>query len=353
MPSVDELQRLVGRLLVVGVRGARPDNPAMKADLETCTAAHVGGVMLFDRDLPTGNPRNIESPTQLAELTSCLRETLGPDLLVMIDQEGGAVARLREEHGFDSGVSAHTFANMDEAEQRGIARVQAEQLRSCGVNVNLAPVVDLAIEPGSRIIAGLERSFGASVERVIACARVWIEEHRAAGVASCLKHYPGHGSARGDTHDGLVEITSRGTADDELAPYLALACEPGVMVMTGHLLDRSIDHALPASLSAAHTDGVLRERIGFQGVIVTDSIDMGAVRDRWAAPEAVVLAIQAGSDLVVDAVNSPGPSRPSPAMKMSDALTYAIESGQIRNGIERLQASAERIRLLRGSIAEG
>lgn len=311
-------------MLVVGVRGADPEAPALREDLAVCAEAMVGGIVLFDRDLPSGRARNIESPSQLRDLTSCLRERLGDDLLIMIDQEGGNVARLNASSGFDGGVTAESFAAMEELEQRDVARAQAEQLAQAGINVNLAPVVDLALNASSAVIGGLGRSFGSDAEMVTKCAKVWIDEHRSAGVATCLKHFPGHGSAAADSHRGLVEITDRDTEQAELAPYRLLANEPGVLVMTGHLLDRSVDADWPASLSERHTQDVLRGSIGFDGMVVTDSIDMGAITERWPPGEAAARAVLAGADLVMDGVNAPGESRCCPAMQLAASIARTV-----------------------------
>ncbi|MCB9847647.1 MAG: glycoside hydrolase family 3 protein [Phycisphaeraceae bacterium] len=350
---MNDLIERIGGCLVLGVRGAGPDSPELRADLECCAEARIGGVVLFDRDLATGGPRNIESPSQVRELTACLRESLGDGLLIMIDQEGGNVARLRKEQGFDPGVPAAEFARLPDDEQRRLAGEQAEQLTSLGINVNLAPVVDLSIAAGSAVIAGLGRSFGDGLDAVIRCARVWIEEHRKRGVASCLKHFPGHGSATGDTHRGLVDITATTQRDVELAPYRALSDEPGALVMTGHLLDRSIDPDLPASLSRAHTQGVLRDSMGFEGLVVTDSIDMGAITGRWSPGEAAAMAFTAGADLIMDGVNAPGQVRACPAVGLVAAIRGAIERAAIPDAEARFTASVRRLDALRRWLGVG
>ena len=350
---MDDLRTLIGKTIVVGVRGADPDSPELIEELAICAEAHAGGVILFDRDLATRGDRNIRCPKQVKELSACLRERLGDELLIMIDQEGGAVARLGADRSFDPGVSAAEFALLDEAEQRRCAAAQASQLSALGINVNLAPTVDLSIEGSSTVIAGLGRSFGPDPTEVLRCASVWIEEHQRAGVAVCLKHFPGHGSASGDTHESLVDITDRASADAEIAPFQALCHERGVMVMTGHLLDQTVDPELPASLSAAHTEGSLRHGLGFNGVVVTDSIDMGAISARWSPGAAAALAIGAGADLVIDGVNARGPVRTNPALEIADAIARAIREGRIVNGEQRLLASAARVDRLLAEVRQG
>jgi len=344
MPQTDEqTRRLIGRLLMVGVRGSAPDEPALEADLAACEEAHCRGVILFDRDLPTGDERNIRNPRQTITLTRELRRRLGgDDLLLAVDQEGGAAQRLAPERGFLGAPSAREFAQLPPDEQERAAREQARQLVPLGVNCNFAPCVDLALNPNSEIIAARGRAYSHDPTVVIACARRVLAAHRRAGVLACMKHFPGHGSAGADTHEALVDISLDARPDLELAPYRWLRREVP-MVMTGHLLDRYIDPDLPASLSPTHTGELLRRRIGFEGVIVTDSLDMRAVADRWSLEEACVMAINAGADLLLDGANAPGEARDCPAPRMAKAIERALHDGSIIGGEERLRASADRI----------
>ncbi|MBZ0171475.1 MAG: hypothetical protein K8E66_03770, partial [Phycisphaerales bacterium] len=213
----------LGRVFCVGVRGVSPDDPLLRQDLAACAAAGVGGVILFDIDVPAWNervsrgddhraaaaacPRNIESPEQLRRLTTFIKSQLGEHTMICVDQEGGPTSRLGASHSFDPGPDAHHFAAMDIERRRAEANRQAAQLAAAGIGVNLAPCVDLSIEPGSSIIAGQGRSFGAVPEIVVENARIVLEAHAAHGVGACLKHFPGHGSVTGDSHHGAVDIT--------------------------------------------------------------------------------------------------------------------------------------------------
>lgn len=344
-----------GRLLCVGVRGSGAGDASFEADLEACARAGVGAVILFDVHVSAAaaferggmDPasaraaavRNILSPRQLTELVAALRERLGAGLLLAIDQEGGRVARLAHARGFEADPSAAEFAALSEAPRRTAARRHAQQLARLGIDLNFAPCVDLAIHRGG-VIAQAGRSFGCDPQAVAACAREIVDAHRAEGVAACLKHFPGHGSAPGDTHLALADITA--THDDrELEPYRALLDASAVMV--GHLLHRGVDADRPASLSRPWIHGVLRQRLGFTGVVATDSIDMRAVRDRWPPAEACVLAARAGADLIVHGFNAPddAPDAPHPAPAMAAALERAIESGELP--AELVATSAKRL----------
>jgi beta-N-acetylhexosaminidase len=346
------LDEAIGSLIMVGVRGARPEDEALERDLDACAEARVGGVILFDRDLSTGGPRNIEGPAQLADLVAHLRARLGEHLLVAIDQEGGAVARLRPDRGFGATASAAELSMLTAEERRERLAAMAAELAGLGIDLDFAPCVDLALDPHSSIIAARGRSFGSDLDRVVSCAQDVLSALHTAGVAGCAKHFPGHGSARGDTHAGLVDITGA-HEDSEVEVYRRLLAGAEVArpraIMTGHLLHRGIDADLPASLSPAWTTGVLRGEVGFAGVVVTDSLDMGAIADRWPAGEAAALAVIAGADLVLEGVNLHGPPRACPVPEMAAAIRAALHAGRIPGGEASIVARARRVRALRPS----
>jgi len=340
---VSDLARDIGRCLMVGVRGAHADDPALRADLEACRAARCKAVILFDRDLPTGGARNVESPVQVAELVRFVKERLGEGTLVAVDQEGGRVARLRPERGFEEHISAAEFAALPAEERGAWAERQAAQCARLGIDVNFAPVVDLDLCADERSVLSGGRAYGADAETVTACAHVVIEAQRRAGVVSCLKHFPGHGSCAVDSHFALPEITETFDGERELAPYRALLREgdASVGVMTAHVLHRGYDAELPASLSPSITGGLLRDRLGFDGLVVTDSLDMRAVADRFPAGEAAALALIGGADLALDGNNHPGEPRPCPAPEMAEGIARAVRTGRLSEN--RVRESAERV----------
>lgn len=348
----------IGRVLCVGVRGRSPDDPILNRDLDACALAGVGGVILFDVDVPAwaarvalgedpqtaavACPRNIASPEQLSRLTAHIKRRLGADVLICIDQEGGATARLNSRCGFEAGPDALAFSTMDTERRREEADRQAMQLANAGIDVNLAPCVDLLLDPNSSVIAAQGRSYGASPETVIENARIVLEAHARHGVGACLKHFPGHGSVSGDSHLGAVDI-SETHHSVELKPYRSLLTDPGPApaVMVAHLMHRAHDLNLPASLSPRIINGLLREGLGFDGVVITDSIDMAAIADAYPSGRAAVLALQAGADLVVDGFNlGPGRDR-HPAHEMAVALSEALDRGELSTA--RLQVSIARL----------
>lgn len=354
--------RLIGRMLMVGVRGASEDDPALRADLDACRAAGCAAVILFDVDLPAmsalmsaGAPRedakaraarNILAPRQTRALTDHLKRSLGDGAIIAVDQEGGDVARLSRARGFPSTLSAAAFAALDESKRRSEAAALARTVADAGFTLNLAPCVDLALNPAGPIIAGKRRAYAAHPGMAAACASLVVEAHRSAAVASCLKHFPGHGSSTADSHLGFADIAQTHSPELEWAPYRMLFDAFGrsaFAVMTGHVHHRLFDADHPASLSKAWTMGVLRGRLGFGGAVIVDSLDMGAVTGRYARGEAIVLAINAGADVLLDCNNAPGEERRCPAPEMHEAVAKAVTDGRVDGGLDRLALSASRI----------
>ncbi|NNK62184.1 MAG: hypothetical protein HKO98_03165 [Gemmatimonadetes bacterium] len=357
-----------GALLSVGIRGAVPGDARLEADLDVCAAAGVGSVVLFDVHVPRyralveagvdpaearwGADRNVRSPGQVRTLCGYLRARLGQHLVILVDQEGGEVARLRAERGFrDSLPAPAEFARLGSVDRREAARRQARELAALGIDGNLAPVVDVQRRSDGPL-AAKGRLFGGDADLVIACARDVVVAHRAEGLASCLKHFPGLGSADLDTHRALPVLDGDYDAAVELAPYRALLADevPPEMVMAAHAVWRAVDPERPASASPRVLRDVLRGELEFDGVIATDSLDMEGAGEGGSVPAAVA-ALEAGADLLMDAVNLTGPSEglPHPARKLAEALAEAVESGRVEGGWDAVERSARRVRGLRRS----
>lgn len=341
------LEVMTGQMLMLGFRGTTltPDNPVV-ADL---SERHVGGVVLFGRDLATGGERNITSPDQLATLCSDLRATADGHLLVAVDQEGGRVARLDPRHGFPDAPSA---AELGAAGDPGATRAAAEQiartLALAGIDLNFAPVVDVDVNPANPVIGALGRSFSADPEVVAEQAAAYVRGHRAVGVLTCLKHFPGHGSSRDDSHLGFVDVTDT-WSDTELVPYRRLiGAGLADTVMVAHVFNAALDADLPASLSRATVTGLLREQLGFDGVVVTDDLQMRAITDGWSLRESVRLAVEAGNDILtfsdnVDVVT------PDLGRRVHETLLDLVAAGDVTE--ERIRLSYDRIMALKARAA--
>jgi beta-N-acetylhexosaminidase len=300
----------VGELLLVGVPGTEVDGHAAEIHGIVCDAK-VGGVILFERSVATGAPRNILSAEQLTRFTADLqrlaRRCAGRPLLIAADNEGGLVARLSPRAGYLPMPSAQELgARGDLALTELEARRVGTLMRAAGVNWNLAPVVDVAVNPGNPAVVAPMRVFSADPERVTAHARAFVRGMRAAGVLTSLKHFPGHGSSRVDSHHGFTDVSDSAELAVELSPYRALIREGlADSVMPAHVYNRHLDRTYPASLSRATITGLLRGRLGYTGLVVTDDLLMGAVSQRYGVEEAAILALRAGADVLLISANSP------------------------------------------------
>jgi beta-N-acetylhexosaminidase len=244
-----------------------------------------GGIVLF--------ARNIETPHQVSALCRQARAASGDrgPFAISVDQEGGRVARLREPH-FRNFPPAR---QMDTADLQAIGRAMGEQMASVGINLDFAPVLD--VQESLEGVIGA-RSFGGDPDLVARRALAWLEGLELAGVAGCVKHFPGHGDGSCDSHVDLP-IADRRTRERHLPPF-ARAVEAGVRaVMVGHLMVESLDPDLPATLSNRIVSGVLRQQMGFDGVVFTDDMQMGAITRGWGIGEAAVMAVRAGCDALL------------------------------------------------------
>lgn len=331
-------------MLVIGFRGLTADEA--RPMLRQVSDLGLGGVVLFSVDQPTGGPRNVESPEQLAALVGALQSAarLAP-LLVAIDQEGGRVARLGPNHGFPPPPrSAAELGRLDDlAITRAEARAAAEVLAAAGISLNLAPVVDLAVDPDNPIIAAVDRSFGLDPVLVAAQAGAFIDGHHEIGLRCTVRHFPGHGSSSGDTHLGVVDVTATWT-DAELEPFASLVGDGRAdAVLTAHVFNARLDPNHPATLSRATITGILREQLGWDGAVLSDDMQMGAIRDAYGYEESVALAIEAGIDLLV--VANQRVYEPDVASRTIDIVEGLVRAGRVSEA--RIDESAARIARLR------
>ena len=298
-----ELDEKIGQMLMVGFRGTVVDDGHVV--WRDIGERHLGGVLLFDFDVPLQRAgRNIESPRQVGALAEALQRAADGDLLIAIDQEGGRVSRLKEECGFPPSVSAQYLGEQNDLELTyRHAATTAELLAGLGINLNLAPVVDLNTNPDNPIIGGKERSFSADAGMVAAQAHAVVAAHRERGVRCALKHFPGHGSSADDSHQGLVDVT-RTWSRRELEPYERLVDEGlADAVMTAHVFHAELDPQYPATLSEAIISGLLRRNLAFDGVVISDDIMMGAIARHYGFEKALEMAINAGVDIIAIANN--------------------------------------------------
>jgi len=342
-PASPDLDEQIGQMIMVGFRGLSlaPDNP-VAADIKE---RKIGGVILFDYDVPTKTPvRNIESPEQVGRLVRSLKDLAKTPLLVAIDQEGGRVNRLKEKFGFPPTVSAqHLGTANDPKTTRQRAEQTASTLAQLGINLNFAPVVDLNTNPENPVIGKLERSFSADPGIVTRNALAWMEGHHQHGVLCALKHFPGHGSSRADSHLGFVDVTETWTRA-ELEPYRQLIkAGQADIVMTAHIFNSKLDPSVPSTLSRPVITGILRGELGYQGVVVSDDMQMKAISAHYGLETAVQQAVNAGVDILVFGNNSL--FDPEIAQKAISILKQSVKDGKISPA--RIEESYQRIMKLK------
>lgn len=343
-----QLRQDIGEMLLVGFRGTTINNNShIVRDIQQY---HVGSVILFEYDAPTGTRhRNIKSPQQIKQLCDNLQEYGNHQLLIGIDQEGGNVARLRVKDGFPATATAEASAQAGDQRVRENALVVAQELYDAGINLNFAPCVDVNVNPNCPVIGKMGRSFSNDADKVAHFASIWLEVQHSKGVVSCLKHFPGHGSASGDTHAGLVDVSKTWT-ETELTPYRKLIKDGNVeMIMVAHVINRQWGDNLPASLSPMVVKERLRNEMGFQGVIVTDDLAMGAITKQYGFEEALRLAIAAGCDLLCLS-NNGNAYDPDLVPRAVEAIIQYVHNGEL--SAEDIHASAERIRNLKKSLKD-
>jgi beta-N-acetylhexosaminidase len=295
--------------------------------IQMINAQSAGGVIFFND--------NIQSAQQVKMLTAQLQQVASVPLLLAVDQEGGLVNRFQGIVGPLPGAAS--LPDPTAAYVRGVQ--DATLLHQLGFNLNLAPVVDV----GTSNPQLYGRTFGDSPQRVATMAAAYLEGLQASGqVTACLKHFPGLGATSTDPHIGLP-VLSRSRADWEridLEPYrLLLKTEDVRAIMVSHEMIPAVDPRLPTSLSPAIIDGTLRGALGYNGVVITDSLYMGAINVHWSVAAASVLAIRAGADMVI------GPYTPELVQETRDALQQAIASGVLTK--QRIDASAQRLLALK------
>ncbi|MDD5722338.1 MAG: glycoside hydrolase family 3 protein [Syntrophales bacterium] len=332
----------IGQMLMVGFRGLVVDegSPVVRDIRE----GRIGGVILFDYDVPSASPvRNIKSPQQVTKLVAALQGAAPIPLFVAIDQEGGRVCRLKEQFEFPPSVSAQYLGSLDGVETtKKYADRMAETLASLGINLNFAPVVDMNTNPDNPVIGKLERSFSSDPAVVTRHALAVIDSLHGRGVLSAIKHFPGHGSSTADSHEGFVDIT--GTwSPEELIPFDNIfktgRCD---MIMTAHVFNSKLDPQWPATLSSK-TINILRDYMGYDGVVVSDDMQMKAISQSYGLDTAIERAVLAGVDILVFANNSV--FEEDIASRAGAILERLVREGTIPAG--RIDASYRRIMTLK------
>ena len=310
--SIRDVRRHVGQLAIAGFAGH-----ALPADLRALAKEFdLGGIILFGR--------NVESPEQVVEIAreaGLLTKEL--PLWVSVDQEGGRVARLRSP--FTVWPPMLTLGRSgDEQLAARFTKALAAELRAVGVTLDFTPVLDILTNPKNPAIG--DRALGETPADVARLGRVVIETLQTEGIAACGKHFPGHGDTSTDSHFELplVEHPPDRLEAVEFVPFKTAIEAQVACIMTGHLLVPALDEERPATLSPAIVDGVLKQKLGYQGMVFTDDLEMEAISARYTTPEATVQAIAAGCDAVLLCGTSQ-----EPQFAAMEAVIHAVESGSL------------------------
>lgn len=331
--------RKVGQLLMVGIQGKTLDT----ATKDFLNEIRPNGVILFTR--------NIESPRQIAELNRDLQEFAldkGIDpFFISVDQEGGRVRRLREPFSEFPASWEMASSASPEASVKDFASRTATELRLAGFNLDFVPVLDMVdekVDLKSTVIG--DRSFGCNPDTVANLGNIVIREMRSAGVIPCAKHFPGHGATTVDSHFDLPvderllqELESR-----DLIPFRKAVNNQIEMIMTAHVLFPKLDPEKPATMSSPILDNLLRKAMGFDGLIITDDLDMGAVSKSYSTDTCVVESFNAGADILL-ICNSQ-----AKALEAMASLQRACRGGRIDS--HQVSVSINRIESLKKKFAE-
>ena len=319
-----DIEKMISKMLIIGFNGETVNS---NDEIYKNIKSGLGGVILFDKDPNDKNKRkNVRNKEQLKVLTSQLQSISKQKLLISIDQEGGIVQRLKSEDGFVNTLKASEVALRGENFARTSYKSLAKDLKESGINNDFAPVVDLAINKQNKVIVAKGRSFGESSAEVIKYSSIFVDELKKQNVISVLKHFPGHGSSLSDSHLGFVDITKTWT-QKELEPYRYFIKNNKVdMIMTAHVFNEKLDDTYPATLSYKINTELLRYKLGFEGVLVTDDLQMYAISKHYDLKQTVTLAINSGVNMLLFANQL---AKPISLKEIVDTIYHQILSEEI------------------------
>ena len=327
----DVLESKIAKMIVIGFDGYDINSSHEIFDYP------LGGVILFDK--------NIKNPKQLRMLTKKLKKLSKNRLLITVDEEGGFVSRLGKVDGFVKTPSAKEVADLGEEKAEFFYKDMALMLKDAGINCNLAPSVDLAINPKNRVIVKYKRSFSKDPLTVSRFASIFIKEMKKRDILTVIKHFPGHGSSLEDSHEGFVDVTAT-WSENELIPFKRLIKGGRAdMIMTAHIYNENIDKLYPATLSYKTNHHLLRVKLGFDGVLISDDLQMGAISKNYTLPQTLKLAINSGVDLLLFANQI---DKPIKIKKIISEIKKLVLSGEVK--LKTIEKANERIMILKKEL---
>jgi beta-N-acetylhexosaminidase len=337
------LEQMAGQMVIVGFQGDSAGDKSIKALRQQIAEGRIGGIMYL-----ATNVASLSAVKAMNAEFKAASPSLPP--FITVDQEGGSVERFTRKVGFTEVPSARRVAARNEpvAAEKLYAGM-ADALAGLGFTVNFGPIVDVDVNPDNPIIGRFGRSYSSDPATVVAYAEAFVEAHHDAGLVTSLKHFPGHGSSTADSHKGFVDITKT-WSPAELDPYKELfAGGYDDMVMVGHLYHRDYSDAdvqLPASLSPQWITGVLRDQLGFTGVVVSDDLEMGAIRKQFTLKQTVLRAVAAGIDVLLfsnTADYDPKLGDKVREILVAEAATNPDFAARIKQSYDRIVALKQRI----------
>lgn len=317
----------IGQMIMMDFRNNDDGTPMTELSQEAAeeiAAYHLGGVILF--------AENLDTAEQTKTLTEKMQETAELPLFIGIDEEGGIVSRLDKSNIPHEEIPSAALMEGDTARAEEAGRTIGRELRELGINVDFAPVADIYTNPDNTVIG--ERAFGTDAQTVSDMAAAFAAGLAEEGILAAAKHFPGHGDTATDSHYGvaMAEQTLEELRTVEFLPFQRLIEEGIPFVMAGHITTpNATEDGLPASLSA-QTLALLRQELGFEGIIITDAMNMGAITEAFSPAESAVMAVEAGADMVL---------MPADLEEAFRGLEEAVTSGEITE--ERLEESVRRI----------
>ena len=327
------LRKKIAQMIIVGFNGTEitQDNPIYSDIINE----NISGVILFSKDAikikakEKDTTKNIKSPRQLKKLVKQIKKLSPSKLFIAIDEEGGQISRLPSSMGFNAETLSHKELgkkNDTELTYKQAKKI-AKNLNKFGINVNFAPCVDLAINKESPIIYKKGRSFSDNPQIVTKHAQAYIQAHNEYNILTVAKHFPGHGSAIEDSHNGFTDVSSSWNKR-ELEPYITLNKKWLLnAVMVAHVYNKNLDKYYPASMSKKMITRVLKKAIGFKGIVFTDDMQMKAISDNYSLEASIITAINAGNDVLIFGNNIKNDK--NIAKEFNDIVFNAVKKGKI------------------------
>ncbi|MBP6456038.1 MAG: hypothetical protein KA275_04845 [Chitinophagaceae bacterium] len=338
--KADSLDIKIGQMIMMGMSGTSVS--ANSSIIQDIKSGKVGGVLLFEYNLDKNNTK-----TKLQKLTDDLQNAASTSLFISIDQEGGKVNRLKMKYGFPAMPSAKVVGDKNnDAYSKFVASTISNSCAEVGINLNYAPVMDIH-NSTCPVIGKLERSFSCNPKTIAHIGEIYIDAHHENGVKTVLKHFPGHGNSKTDSHLGIADVSNY-WSDKELLPYKILIAENKVdAIMTAHIINNKLDNKkIPSTLSYKIVTELLREKLKFNGVVISDDMQMGAIAKQYGFEESIKMAINAGIDILIFSNNIPGASKYS-TNNVHATIKKLVEKGEIKE--ERINESYLRIMAMKKS----